>query len=170
MLFMTNLERSACILLGASLGLPMAACKNEGGGGASSIDGSTGAGGSTSFVAATPPADVCALLTLTDVQTILPTATAGTVEAPADPTPDVWTRICTWNAAAGLASVDLVLFGAVNAQGLQAVTIIATTGPGNGTKTPVAGLGDRAIYWEDADVSTRGLTALKGTYSVDVTA
>ena len=48
--------------------------------------------------------------------------------------------------------------------------IIATTGPGNGTKTPVTGLGDRAIYWEDADVNTRGLTALKGSYSADVTA
>jgi hypothetical protein len=137
-------------------------------GGSSGASANGGAGGSTNFVAASPPADVCALLTLTDVQTILPGAGAGAPEPVAD-TPDTWSRICKWKAS-GIASVDLVVFGAKTEQGLQALTIMATTGPGNGPKTPVTGLGDRAVYWENSGINTRGLTAQKGSYSADVTA
>jgi hypothetical protein len=138
------------------------ACSDDGGGGAG------GAGGTGVSVPATPPADVCALLTQTDVRTILPSAGPGKAAAPVD-TPDLWVRLCTWTAG-GIPSVDLVVHGALTEAGRQQLAILATVGPGDGTKTPVSGLGDSAVFWEDADINTLGLTALRGNYSVDVTA
>jgi len=119
------------------------------------------------FTPTKPPDDPCALLDMSDVQSILPAAGAGAPE-PTEDTPDDWTRTCKWKGAE-LDSVELVLFGALTSNGQQLLGILSTR-IGNGTKMPVSGLGDAATYWEDSGVNTRGLTAKKTNYVADVTA
>lgn len=143
----------------------------NGGSGASSGTGGSGGGsggsGGGTFTPATPPADVCSLLTLTDVQAVLPTASAGVIEPTAD-TPDIWNRICKWEGGAGSAeSIELVVFGATTKDGLTGLQVMAS-GLGS-TSTPVSGLGDSAAYWEEG-TSDVGLVALQGSQAVDVTA
>lgn len=162
--------------LAAILGMLLAtACSSEGGNGGTggSGTGGTGTGGSSSFTPATPPADVCAILDLTDIQTLTPTAQAG-VEEPSGDNTDLgfWSRICKYEASATPShSVELVVFGALTAQGLQGIELAASSGKVN---TPVTGVGDEAHYWEDDSISpgktaTNGLWALEGSYSVDIT-
>jgi hypothetical protein len=127
-----------------------------------------GSGSGTPFVMTSPVADVCSLLTLADAQTLLPGATAG-VQQTTDDTADVWTRECDWDAGgvSGM-SVTLVVDGALTSQGNTLLNILATTGAGSGTKMPVSGVGDKAIYFNDTGLD-QGLTALHAGYDVDVT-
>jgi hypothetical protein len=138
----------------------LAACGGGGGGG----DGGGGGG----FSPAQPPSDICSLLAPADIQTILPGVGAGAEQQ----TPDTsslgfWSRDCKWQVSATAGqSVELVIFGATTAQGLAGIKLAAQTGTVN---TSVTGLGDEAHYWEQ-DTTDNGLWALRGSYSVDVTA
>jgi hypothetical protein len=161
------------------LGMLLAtACSSEGGkggtgGAAGAGAGGSGTGGSSSFTPATPPADVCALLTLEDVQTLTPTAQAGVEEPTGDTTAaGFWSRICKYEASATPShSVELVVFGALTEDGFQGIKLAASAGKVN---DPVSGVGDEAHYWEDDSISpgktsTNGLWALDSPYAVDIT-
>jgi hypothetical protein len=117
---------------------------------------------------ATPPSDVCGMLTLTDVQGLFPGAMSAEEQPTAD-TSDVgfWVRDCKWTGDPTSVSIELVVFGATTREGLEGIRLAASSGT---TNTEVSGLGDEAHYWEDEDVNTGGLWALEGSYSVDVTA
>ena len=124
-----------------------------------------GGGGGGGFTPGKQPADVCALITLADVQTVLPTATAGVEEPTGDNTAlGFWSSICKYDA--GNQSLELVVFVALTSAGLQGIKYAAQSGDVN---TPVSGVGDEAHYWEDNSVNTGGLWALQSPYSVDIT-
>jgi len=108
------------------------------------------------------------MLTLSDVQGLFPGAMSGE-EQQSPPTEDLgfWSRDCKWEGNPTSVSIELVVFGATTRDGLAGVKIAASTGT---TNTLVSGLGDEAHYWEEEAVGTNGLWALKGSYSVDVTA
>src|SRR5262245_59979587 len=106
-----------------------------GGGGGGGADG--GGGG---FTPASPPADVCGLLTLADVQAAMPGAVAG-VEEQTPNTADLgfWSRICHYDDAVVTSrSLELVIFGGTTAKGLTSIKLAAASGK---TNTPVSGLG-----------------------------
>jgi hypothetical protein len=128
-----------------------------------SSSGPTGGGGG--FAPVTPIADVCSLLTLSDIQTVLPGARPG-VEQTGPDTSDVgfWSRDCKWDVSdTSVQNIELVIFGATSEQGLAGITA-AIYGK---SSTPVTGLGADARYWvRDTD---SGLWALNGSVSVDVT-
>jgi hypothetical protein len=67
-------------------------------------------------------------------------------------------------------SVQLSVGIATTATGSTYLDTLTTTGPGDGTTEPMTGLGDKAVYWEDAGINTRGVAARVGCYGVDVTA
>lgn len=161
--------------------LLVTACSGDGGNGAGtggsgtggSGAGGSGTGGSSSFTPATPPSDVCALLTLADIQTLDPAAVAGVEEPMGDNSSlGFWSRICKYEVnATPSRSIELVIFGALTAEGLQGVKYAAQSGKVN---EPVSGVGDEAYYWEDDSISpgttaTAGLWALESPYSVDIT-
>jgi len=140
-----------------------------GGGTTSGGAGNGGTGGSSAFAPATPPSDVCAMLTLADVQAVFPNALAGVEEPTADTSAQgFWARICSYElSATPTQSLDLVVFGALNENGLQGIKFAAQSGPVN---NPVSGVGEEAHYWDDtAAHGTSGLWALKAPYSVDTT-
>lgn len=140
-----------------------------GGGGTSSGGAGGGSGGSTAFAPATPPSDVCALLTLADVQAVLPNARPGVEQQTGDNTAlGFWARDCKWDVSdTSTVALELVVFGALNESGLQAIKLAAQSGPVN---NPVSGVGDEAHYWADTANGTNGLWSLKAPYSVDTTA
>ena len=124
-----------------------------------------GSGGA--FNPATPISDVCSLLTISDVQTVMPGARPGAEQQTPD-TADIgfWSRDCSWDVSdTSVQSIELVVFGATTEQGLAGITAAARSGT---TNTPVSGLGTAARYWVDDAVN--GLWALDGSLSVDVTA
>jgi hypothetical protein len=143
----------------------------SGGGGTSSggSGGGGGAGGSSSFKAAVPPSDVCAMLTLADVQAIFPNARPGVEQPTADTSAaGFWARDCKWDLSdTSTKSLELVVFGALTQDGLLGIKLAAQSGSVN---NPVSGVGDEAHYWEDGTNGTNGLWALKAPYSVDTTA
>jgi hypothetical protein len=160
----TNATLGAVALLLHAMG--MTACSDSGGGKGTDGGKSTGGGPSGNFTAAKPPSDVCGMLTLADVQAALPGAQDG-VEQQTPDTSDLgfWSRDCKWETMS--TSLELVIFGATTAGGLMGIKFAAQTGT---TNTPVSGVGDEAHYWEQSDVGTNGLWALKAPYSVDTTA
>jgi hypothetical protein len=134
------------------------------GGGGGSGDGGGG------FTAASPVANVCGLLTLADVQAVMPGAVAGVEQPTADTTSvGFWSRDCKWEDAVVTSRLmELVIFGATTAQGLAGLKLAAASGD---TNTPVSGLGTEAHYWvKDPPIATNGLWARDGSLSVDVTA
>jgi hypothetical protein len=134
-------------------------------GGNATGDGGGGSGGSSSFTPGNVPSEVCALITLADVQTILPTATAGVEEPTADNSAvGFQSRICKYDA--GNQSVELEVFIALTQAGLDGIELAAQSGDVN---VPVDGVGDEAHFWENNDVNTGGLWALQSPYSVDIT-
>lgn len=148
-----------------SVALLVAALTTACGGG---DDGAGDDGGAEPFTAATPPSDVCGMLTLSDVQGLFP----GAVMNEEQPTPDTadlgfWSRDCEWSGDPTSVSVELVVFGATTRSGLAGIKLAARSGDVN---MPVTHLGDEAHYWEDTTNGTNGLWALDGSYSVDVTA
>jgi hypothetical protein len=127
----------------------------------------TGAGGEGGFTPTTPITDVCSLLTLADIQTVLPAARPGAEQLTPD-TSDIgfWSRDCNWDVSdTSVEAIELVIFGATTEQGLAGIKAAALSGR---TNSPVAGLGEDARYWVD-DV-TGGLWAFDGSLSVDITA
>jgi hypothetical protein len=131
--------------------------------------GNGGSGGSSAFAPATPPSDVCAMLTLADVQAVFPNALAGVEEPTGDTSAQgFWARICKYELnATPTQSLELVVFGALNENGLLGIKFAAQSGPVN---NPVSGVGEEAHYWDDtAAHGTSGLWALKAPYSVDTT-
>ena len=149
--------RAPALLLGAVV---VTACGGDGGSGGSGTKGN--------FTPATPPSDVCSMLTTTDVQGALPDAQPG-VEQQSPDTTDLgfWSRDCKWDGATSATSLELVVFGALTQRGLDGIKLAAKTGT---TNTPVSGVGDEAHYWEESGVGTNGLWALRAPYSVDTTA
>jgi hypothetical protein len=121
---------------------------------------------------ATPPADVCALVSLADVQAILADAQAGVVDPDlTQDSADGFVRACSFKSVGFPATkIDLVVYGAKSQKGLDMIDLAVTKAPGNGTKTPVSGVGDKATFWTDDGINTLGLIAKKGDYGVDVTA
>jgi hypothetical protein len=119
------------------------------------------------FTSATPLSDVCGMLTLSDVQGLFPGAMSSEEQPTRDNT-DVgfWTRDCKWEGDPTSVSIELVVFGATTRDGLAGIKAAARA---HDVNTPVSGLGDEAHYWE-SEQGTNGLWALKGSYSVDVTA
>lgn len=130
-----------------------------------STAGSPPAGGA--FEAATPISDVCSLLTISDVQTVLPGARPG-VEQLTPPTTDLgfWSGDCKWDVSdTSVEAIELVVFGATTQPGLLGLKAAARSGK---TNSSVSGLGTEARFWtEDTD---NGLWALNGSVSVDITA
>ena len=128
--------------------------------------GSAGGDGGA-FKPATPISDVCSLLTVSDVETILPGARPG-VEQQTPPTADLgfWSRDCKWDVSdTSVQAIELVIFGATTEQGLLGLKAAAHSGK---TNSSVSGLGTDARFWaEDTD---NGLWALNGSVSVDITA
>ena len=159
---------SICALIVAmiSCGLPAASQPQAAATSASSGAASTEAGGG-GFTPATPIADVCSLLSTSDIQAVMPGARPGVEQ----PTPDTsglgfWSRDCKWDLSDTSAqSIELVVFGATTEQGLAGIQAAARSGK---ISSPVDGLGEEARYWvKDAD---NGLWAIEGPLSVDVTA
>lgn len=159
------MRRVPSLLLAA---IVVTAC-NGSGGGAGATDGGGSGGSNGSFTPATPPSDVCGMLTLTDVQGVLPNAQPGVEQQSPDTTAQgFWSRDCKWGGGPMSATaLELVIFGALTQTGLDGIKIAAQTGT---TNTPVGGVGDEAHYWEESAQGTNGLWALKAPYSVDTTA
>jgi hypothetical protein len=126
---------------------------------------STGESGGT-FTPSAPISDVCSLLTISDIQTVMPGARPG-VEQATPPTSDLgfWSRDCKWDVSdTSVQAVELVIFGANTEQGLAGIKAAARSGK---TNTSVGGLGSEAHYW--VDDSDNGVWAQNGSLSVDVT-
>lgn len=156
-----------CSLVFAAVacGLPTSSQPQELGTTAASSPPSTQGSGGT-FTASAPISDVCSLLTVADIQTVLPGARAG-VEQATPPTSDLgfWSGDCKWDVSDTLVqAVELVIFGATTEQGLAGLKAAARSGK---TNTPVSGLGSEAHFW--ADDLDNGVWALSGSLSVDVT-
>lgn len=133
------------------------------------LSGCGGGGAAPAFEPAkAPPADVCSLLTIDDVHTLLPGARVGVEQQTQDLSHlDMWTRECKWDVSDMSAqAVHLYIFGAMTQGGLAALK-----GMGNNLamiNTPLTGLGAEAHYWQqDAD---NGVWALEGSSSANVTA
>jgi hypothetical protein len=109
------------------------------------------------------------MLTLADVQTVLPGALPGVQQATGDNSSlGFWARDCKWETSgASTTALELVVFGAITQNGLDGIKAAAQSGPVN---NPVSGIGDEAHYWEDQAHQDNGLWALKAPYSVDTTA
>jgi hypothetical protein len=151
----------------AGVGLP--AC-GERIGGDDGTTGTGGAGGSGPFTPAVEPADVCALLSLADIETILPTAGAG-VPQPNSTSPDGWGVECDWKdtAPASGSTASLVVVGVLSSAGIADLdrgpqSLAAGATP---SSAAVVGLGDTAEY---ADLTNaQALEAVAGSYDVEVT-
>jgi len=131
----------------------------------------TACGGSDSFAPAPPPAEICSLLALADVQTILPMAQDGSGGPAAMTLPDIWTAECQWYDAPGSSvNVALVLQGAPTPQGIADLDVgYETVDPGGAPKMEVSGVGDRAFYVDDSGTA-QILQARTGSYLVNLAA
>ena len=104
-----------------------------------------GSGGGTPFTPTTPVADVCSMLVLSDVQTLMPGAAAGTPLAPDDYS-DAWTRGCEWQGMNGMA-ISLLVEGALTSTGDLVLGVEVDANSSSTTQaTAVPGLGDKAVY------------------------
>jgi hypothetical protein len=127
-----------------------------------------GSNGGTPFTATTPVADVCSMLALEDVQTLLPGATAGTPMAP-DDTADIWLRGCAWQGSGGMA-VTLLVEGALTSNGrLVLGTEVDANSNSTTQATAVSGVGDKAAYLVNQGLE-QILNALKGSTVVSLAA
>jgi hypothetical protein len=123
-------------------------------------------GGGAAFTPTTPVADVCSMLALSDVQVLLPGASAGMPLAPED-NADVWIRGCVWQAR-GL-SVSLLVQGALSSNGsLVLDTEVDATSNSTSQVTAVSGVGDKAVYRNNQPLNDQILNARKGSEVVSV--
>ncbi|HET6983763.1 MAG TPA: hypothetical protein VFI53_16585 [Myxococcaceae bacterium] len=117
------------------------------------------------FQKTAPIANVCALLSLGDAATLAPGLTTAT-EQPAQDSQDVWTRACAYRGSGDVvARVDLLVSGALTSAGAQQLADSLSISDPETQVTVVAGLGDRAVYWEHWDYG-EGLYAIRGGYGV----
>jgi hypothetical protein len=127
-----------------------------------------GSGGGT-FTPSTPVADACSLLALSDVQTLMPGAAAGTSMAPDDNT-DTWTRGCAWQGSNGMA-ITLLVDGALTSSGdLVLGVIVDANSNSTTTATAVPGVGDKAVYLVNQSLADQILNAKKGKIVVSLAA
>jgi hypothetical protein len=134
-------------------------------------DASSDAGGPSSFPAP-ESADVCSLLTLADVQSILPTAVPG-VAGTGAPSSDAWGIECDWDGSSG--SVSLLVEGAKVPAELSTFDLtiqgaeVATSGV---QIMPISDVGDEAVYFNDTRMDTvrQELQATSGNYWVGLIA
>ncbi|HVX95814.1 MAG TPA: hypothetical protein VHK47_12960 [Polyangia bacterium] len=121
-------------------------------------------GGGEPFTPTTPVADICGMLALSSVQTLVPGASAGatfTVNGNAN----LWARGCQWDDR-----ISLMIEGALTSQGVQVLSSeIQVTSNANRQVTPVAGLGDEAVYLVNVGLDEI-LNARKGSYVVSLAA
>jgi hypothetical protein len=128
--------------------------------------------GSTSSFPAPEPADVCSLLTLADVQSIVPTAVPG-VGGTGAPNSDIWGIECDWEGSSS--SVSLLVEGAKAPAALGVFDLaiqgveVATTGV---QIMPISDLGDEAVYFNDTRMNAvkQELQAASGKYWVGLIA
>ena len=114
----------------------------------------------------TPVADVCGMLPLADVQTLLPSAAAGTPLAP-DDNADIWSRGCNWQGSGGM-GVTLLVDGALTSNGQFVLGVEVDANSSSTTQaTPVSGVGDKAVYLVNQGLG-QILNALKGSTVVSV--
>jgi hypothetical protein len=126
-----------------------------------------GGGGGTPFTPTTPVADVCGMLALSDVQTLVPGASAGTPLTLAD-TNDMWLRGCAWQAS-GMA-VSLIVEGALTSSGTLVLALQVDPASSSTTQaTAVSGVGDKAVYLVNQGLD-QVLNARKGSNVVSVAA
>jgi len=112
-----------------------------------------------------PPEDVCALLTLDDAKMLLPMAMTVEQEQPVN-YPDNWISTCAYRGVA-TTYVELQIEGALSSAGLRAIDIEAG-GHGDGPRTPVSGLGDRAAFYTSMGGLSVGLAVRRGNTLVDL--
>ena len=125
--------------------------------------------GSDAFTPAAPPADICSLLALADVQTIFPTAQHLYRGSAVMTMPDVWTAECQWNDAS-LLYVVLFLQGALTPRAIADLDVgYETVDPGGAPKVEVSGVGERAFYVDDTG-RVQILQARTGSYLVNLAA
>jgi hypothetical protein len=127
-----------------------------------------GSGSGAPFTPTTPVADVCSMLALSDVQTLLPGATAGTPLTPED-TADSWTRGCAWQGSGGMA-LTLLVEGALTRNGQLMLGIaVDVTSSSTTQATAVSGVGDKAEYLVNQGLD-QILNALQGSTAVSLAA
>jgi hypothetical protein len=130
-------------------------------------------GGLGGFTRATQPADVCSLLPLADVETVLPTAATGVVRLGMT-MPEQWKQECDWIDKRGLyvsPAIGLCLEGAVTPQGNSNLDVeFVSIGGGPMQGTAVGGLGNEALYFKLNGVMSQFLEARTGSYLVTVEA
>jgi hypothetical protein len=107
------------------------------------------------------------LLTLADVQTILPNAGAGRYLDPlgSDSAHPTWTVGCQWDSDAGY--VVLTIVGFTTADSLAIGGVIPDGGAGS---MVVSGVGQRAAYGNDPGQFRQSLDTTLGSYSIGLTA
>jgi hypothetical protein len=124
--------------------------------------------GASPFMPTTPVADVCSMLALPDVQTLLPGAAAGMPLAP-DDNADAWTRGCEWDGSGGMA-ITLIVEGALTSNGKVVLgTVVDLTSTSTRQATPVPGVGDKAVYLVNQGLD-QILNALQGSTVVSLAA
>ncbi len=156
----------ALLLLVAAAAMPACSGENLGGGGGRA--GTGGASPSGTFTPAVEPAAPCPLLSLADVQTILPAAGAG-VPQPGSTSPEGWGLECDWKVTAlGGPDVSLVVVGVVTSDGIadldRGLQSVAYDGA---SSMAVSGLGDAAEYTDSTNFQI--LAARTGAYLIQVT-
>lgn len=127
-----------------------------------------GCNGGATFTPARRPADVCALLTQADAQTILPTAGPGARQINAESI-DFWSIECAWWDSSSQSGkvVTLILNGAVTNTAARGLDDVLVPGVGDAQAVAVDGLGDEAMYINNSGTDQR-LAALIGSYVVIV--
>jgi len=124
-----------------------------------------GSSSGASFTPTTPVADVCGMLALSTVQTLIPGAPAGAPLTLSDDA-DIWTRGCAWQA--GGMAVTLLVDGPLTSSGdLVLGTAVDATSSSTTQATAVSGLGDKAAYLVNTGLG-QILNARKGSYLVSV--
>jgi hypothetical protein len=127
-----------------------------------------GSSGGAPFTPTTPIADVCGMIALSTVQTLLPGAPAGAPIAPSDDA-DIWAHGCSWQGSGGM-GVSLLVEGALTSNGNLVVSFaVDVTSNATTQATAVSGVGDKAVYLVNTGLD-QILNAKKGSTVVSVAA
>jgi hypothetical protein len=115
-----------------------------------------------------PPQDVCTLLALADVQTVLPTAQRCGEDDPLSPVPGgpYWIVGSRWLGTPGVVSLTLV--GAQTPEGKAGLDVSVPFDLDGGTAlVPVTGVGTQAGYY-DSSGTEQSLEVLFGSYKLTI--